>query len=178
MCDISVKCALPFTHIDTVISTGIRIQLILCLVFFAVAAEVPVGDALSPPSGVRVSVHRLRWTECICSESIYHWPLATQLVARGKLCRPREERGRFLFFFVSLFLLTQRLCWWATSSCFVPHQFQIFTPAATMSRYWILVFYLLRYHQRKTIMCRHVAKRPCPVSDSVAVAPYRRRVRR
>lgn len=40
-----------------------------------------------------------------------------------------------------------------------------------MSRYWILGFYLFRYHQRKTIMCRHVAKGPCPVSDSVAVEP-------
>lgn len=56
-----VHCLCLFTHVT---STGVRMRLIWSLLFWpSVAASVAAGAALSPPSGVTVSVHRLRWTE-------------------------------------------------------------------------------------------------------------------
>lgn len=82
----------------------------------------------------------------------------------GKLCWLREECRMFLFFFVSLFLLTHRLCWWATSACIVPLRQQWFANG--------FYFYLLRYQPHSRVRTyRHVAKRPCPVSDPMVAEP-------
>lgn len=86
---------------------------------------------------------------------------------RGNFADFVNECRMFLFFFVSLFLLTQRLCWWATSACIVALRQQCFANG--------FFFYLLRYHihsrVRKTLTQRHVAKRLCPVSDPMPEEP-------